>query len=56
MKTKNDIYIDKFRRIHDEYQIKNDYCKKNNIKLFRIRYDNNVFEKLDILKNENSKI
>ena len=42
------------RKIRD--QIKNDFCKKNNIKLFRIRYDDNVFEKLDILKNEIVKI
>ena len=42
------------RKIRD--QIKNDFCKKNNIKLFRIRYDDDVFEKLDILKDEIIKI
>ena len=37
-------------------QIKNDFCEKNNIKLFRIKYDDNVFEKMDILKNEITQI
>ena len=38
------------RMIRD--QIKTDFCKKNNIRLFRIKFDDNVFEKMDILKNE----
>lgn len=43
----------RIRKIRD--QIKNDYCKKNNIRLFRIKYDDDVFEKLDnILKNDSS--
>ena len=39
-KLKNFEYVKK----HDE--IKNNYCKKNGINLLRIRYDENVEEKL----------
>jgi hypothetical protein len=33
-------------------QIKNDYCKKNNIILIRIKYDENIDEKINELLNE----
>jgi very-short-patch-repair endonuclease len=41
----------KLMKIRD--RIKNDYCKKNNIKLIRIKYNENIDEKLFFLKNNN---
>jgi len=38
--------------IQNNDNIKNEYCKKNNIKLYRIRYDENINERMEeILKN-----
>jgi len=39
----------KIRQIKD--QIKNEYCKNNNIRLIRIRYDEDIDEKLNDLFN-----
>ena len=33
-----------YRQINDE--IKNEYCKNNNIRLIRIKYDENIIDKL----------
>ena len=38
--------IDTFNYILIKDEIKNQYCKNNNIKLIRIRYDENIIEKL----------
>jgi len=38
--------IDTFNYILLKDKIKNEYCKKNNIKLIRIKYDDNIIEKL----------
>ena len=32
---------------HNDWKIKNKYCKENNINLLRIRYDENIEEKLN---------
>ena len=39
--------LEKFKISQIRDQIKNDYCKKNEIKLLRIRYDENIEEKLN---------
>jgi len=45
--------INTFNDIQKRDQIKNEYCQNNNIKLYRIRYDENINEKMDwILKKE----
>ena len=42
-----------FEKIQKRDQIKNNFCKNNNIKLIRIKYDENINQKLDqIFKNE----
>jgi len=38
--------IEKLKKLQKRDQIKNNYCEKNNIKLLRIRYDENIEEKL----------
>jgi len=38
--------IDTFNHILMKDEIKNNYCKNNNIKLIRIKYDENIIEKL----------
>ena len=40
----------KKQKIRDN--IKNEYCIKNNIKLFRIKYDENIEEKINEILNE----
>ncbi|MFA5586210.1 MAG: hypothetical protein WDA02_06645 [Saccharofermentanales bacterium] len=41
-----------FKNIQRRDQIKNEYCSKNNIKLFRIKYDENINDRMnDIIKN-----
>lgn len=47
-KEKDDIKLN-LRKLRD--QIKNEYCKNNNIHLIRIRYDENIVEKLDVIFN-----
>lgn len=39
-----------FERLKYNDNIKNEYCRKNNIKLVRIKYSDNISEKLDFLK------
>lgn len=41
-----------FKKIIIRDQIKNDYCGKNNIRLLRIKYNENIEEKLNFLFNE----
>ena len=40
-----------FNLIKKRDEIKNDYCEKNNINLIRIKYNENINEKLYFLKN-----
>ena len=42
--------IDEFKKVKIRDQIKNEYCKINNIYLIRIRYDENIEEKLNNFK------
>lgn len=37
---------DEFLKIQKRDKVKNDYCDKNNIKLIRIKYSENIEEKL----------
>ena len=37
----------KLTQIRDK--IKNEYCKENNIKLIRIKYNENIYEKLNLI-------
>jgi len=48
-----EIFGGKKRFIHQQKcdQIKNEYCKNNDIKLLRIKYDENIEEKLNFLFN-----
>ena len=40
-----------FKKVKKRDEIKNEYCKNNNIRLIRIRYDENIEEKLSELFN-----
>ena len=40
--------IEYFEKVQKNDNIKNEYCKNNNIRLIRIKYDENIFEKLKI--------
>jgi len=40
-----------FNIVKKRYKIKNNYCEKNNIKMLRIKYNENIKDKLDIILN-----
>jgi len=40
---------EEFKNIQKRDQIKNEYCKNNNIKLLRIKYNENILDKLNII-------
>ena len=43
--------VDNFKKLKKHDKIKNEYCKENNIHLIRIKYNENINDKLDELLN-----
>jgi very-short-patch-repair endonuclease len=44
------------KEIQKRDNIKTDFCKKNNLKLYRIKYSDNIYDKLNLIYNDIKKI
>lgn len=45
-------FLNEYENIHQRDLIKDNYCKEHNLKLFRIRFDENLTERMEAIINE----